>query len=268
MRVQTHPLASDETTNISLPSPPQTTTTKTPLQPPQLPSKIRPKLLSTPHEKIWNLPNTLTFTRLLAAPAVGYLILTTQPLLATSLFLYAGVTDLLDGYLARRYHSQTVLGTIIDPMADKALMTIAVVALALQGGLPVWLAALILVRDAGLALAAVYIRWVSLPPPKTVARYWDFSLPSAEVRPTGVSKVNTFLQLVVVGAAMGVPVLEVGVVEAWRVAEGLELLQYLVAGTTVWSGLSYVYARDAWRILTREEIERRVEERKPGEKPR
>lgn len=148
-------------------------------------------------------------------------------------------------------------------MADKALMTISVVALALQGGgIPIWLAALILGRDVGLAVAAVYIRWISLPPPKTMGRYWDFSLPSAEVRPTGVSKVNTFLQLCLVGAGMVMPVLPAAVVEAWHLVVAFQAFQYVVAATTVWSGASYVFARDAFKILSGEEIERRVREKK------
>ena len=52
----------------------------------------------------------------------------------------------------------------------------------------------------GLGIAAIYYRWISLPPPKTFARYWDFSLPSAEVRPTTISKYNTALQLALIGA--------------------------------------------------------------------
>lgn len=232
---------------------------------PRLHTKILSSLRSTtnftPHEKIWNLPNTLTFTRLAAAPLVGYFILTSQPVLALSLFVYAGVTDLIDGMLARRLQQQTVVGTVIDPMADKALMTISVVALAMQGGISVWLASVILARDVGLAFSAIYIRWISLPEPKTMSRYWDFSLPSAEVRPTGVSKVNTFLQLLLVGAGMVMPVLPMGVVEAWHLVGGFELFQYVVAGTTVWSGASYAFSRDAFKILSREEIEKRVREK-------
>ena len=53
-----------------------------------------------------------------------------------------------------------------------------------------------------LGLVALYYRYISLPGPKTLARYWDFSLPSAEVRPTGISKVNTALQLGLVGWTM------------------------------------------------------------------
>ncbi|KAF7502102.1 hypothetical protein GJ744_007207 [Endocarpon pusillum] len=222
----------------------------------------------TAHEKIWNLPNSLTFSRLLAAPAVGYFILTSQPLAACGLFVYAGLTDLVDGYLARRYQAQTVVGSVIDPMADKALVTIAAVSLAVQGGLPVGLVGLMLARDAGLALAAVYIRWISLPPPKTMRRYWDFSLPSAEVRPSDISKLNTLLQLVLVGTAMLMPLLPPALLRAAHLVAVFDAFQYLVAVTTVWSGASYVFSKDAFTILTRDEIDTRLAEKgKKGKGP-
>lgn len=82
------------------------------------------------------MPNILTFTRLLAAPAVGYLLVNNHHTAALSLFAYAGITDLVDGWIARRYNLQTVVGTIIDPMADKLLMTIGVACLAANGSLP------------------------------------------------------------------------------------------------------------------------------------
>lgn len=69
----------------------------------------------------------------------------------------------------------------------------------------VWLAAIILGRDVGLGIAAIYYRWISLPPPKTFSRYWDFSLPSAEVRPTTISKYNTVLQLGLIGLTTAAP---------------------------------------------------------------
>ncbi|CAZ82800.1 unnamed protein product [Tuber melanosporum] len=133
-------------------------------------------------------------------------------------------------------------------MADKTLMTILTVTLAMKGLLPVWLAGIILSRDIGLAISAIYFRWISLPPPKTMARYWDFSLPSAEVRPTTISKLNTALQLGLIGACMAHPFM-VTMGPGWDIA--LRAMQYTVATTTVWSGLSYVYSKDAVRILKR-----------------
>lgn len=91
---------------------------------------------SSLREDIYTLPNILTFTRLVAAPFVGYCILHDSHIWAVGLFAYAGITDLLDGWIARRWKQQTVVGTVIDPMADKALMTILTVCLAVKGMLP------------------------------------------------------------------------------------------------------------------------------------
>ncbi|CAJ0540661.1 Ff.00g076620.m01.CDS01 [Fusarium sp. VM40] len=198
------------------------------------------------HEDIYTLPNILTFTRLAAAPVIGYLVLHDQHAWAVGLFAYAGITDLLDGWIARRWDSKTVVGTVIDPMADKTLMTILTVCLAVKGALPIWCAGIILGRDVGLAISAIYYRWISLPPPKTFARYWDFSLPSAEVRPTTISKYNTFLQLALVGITTAAPIL------TYDLASALTVMQYVVSGTTIWSGASYIYTKDAVKILNKQ----------------
>jgi cardiolipin synthase len=58
-----------------------------------------------------------------------------------------------------------------------------------------------------------------------MARYWDFSLPSAEVKPTSVSKLNTALQLLLVGSAIAMPVLPVSVIDAWSLREGMAAFQ-------------------------------------------
>ncbi|KAH6684449.1 cardiolipin synthetase [Halenospora varia] len=200
----------------------------------------------TPHENIYTVPNILTFTRLIAAPAIGYLVLHDQHAWAVGLFAYAGITDLVDGWIARKWNLQTVVGTVIDPMADKTLMTILTVCLAIKGALPVWLAAIILGRDVGLGIAAIYYRWISLPPPKTFSRYWDFSLPSAEVHPTTISKYNTALQLALIGATTAIPLVTVDVTTA------MTTMQYLVATTTIWSGASYIYTKDAVKILNQD----------------
>ncbi|KAK1768517.1 hypothetical protein QBC33DRAFT_535248 [Phialemonium atrogriseum] len=221
-------------------------------EPPRKASRLRKVLpalpslpsLPTARENIYTIPNILTFSRLVAAPFVGYTILHDHHAWAFGLFAYAGITDLLDGWIARRWNQKTVVGTVIDPMADKTLVTVLVVALATKGALPVWLAAIILGRDVGLGIAAIYYRWISLPPPKTFARYWDFSLPSAEVRPTTISKYNTALQLALLGLTTVAPVVSVDLTTA------LTAMQYVVATTTVWSGASYVYSKDAVRILS------------------
>ncbi|KUM60735.1 hypothetical protein ACN42_g6380 [Penicillium freii] len=215
---------------------------KTPEQPEE--SKKTPILSRIPlppsHENIYTVPNILTFSRLLAAPVVGYLLVHNYHTAALSLFAYAGITDLVDGYIARRYNLQTVVGTIIDPMADKLLMTIGVACLAVNGSLPVWLAVIILGRDVGLAISAIYYRWISLPEPKTMARYWDFSLPSAEVKPTEISKINTALQLVLVGSAIALPVVPEAFVSAWHLSEAMTGFQHMEA-------LSSTYDHRVWK---------------------
>lgn len=179
-------------------------------------------------ENIYTIPNILTASRIVAAPFIGYCLLHDHHAWALGLFAYAGITDLLDGWIARRWNQGTVVGTVIDPMADKALMTVLTVALAMKGSLPgecdwfrvvvsrilttsevVWLAVIILGRDVALGISAIYYRWISLPPPKTFTRYWDFSLPSAEVRPTTISKYNTFLQLALMGLTTMAPVVPI-----------------------------------------------------------
>ncbi|EPS35716.1 hypothetical protein H072_10868 [Dactylellina haptotyla CBS 200.50] len=183
-------------------------------------------------ENITNVPNVLTVTRLVAAPVIGYLILHDQHTWAVSLLAYASLTDLVDGYIARRWNMQTVIGTVLDPLADKLLMTILTVCLAVKGALPLWIAGLILGKDAGLGVAAIYYRWISLPPPKTFWRYWDFSLPSAEVKPTTISKYNTALQLLLLMTATAEPLV------ATDISTAMTTLQYTVGMTTIWSGLS------------------------------
>ncbi|KAI6887841.1 hypothetical protein KC318_g15235 [Hortaea werneckii] len=226
--------------------------------------KVRSSLTNlTPRENIYNLPNFLTVSRLIAAPVTAYFLVHDHYKWALGLFAYAGFTDLVDGWLARKWKLQTVAGSVIDPMADKALMIILTVTLAIKGALPAYLATLILGRDASLAIAAIYYRYASLPAPKTMGRYWDFSLPSAEVHPTTVSKYNTFLKLVLIGSALALPVVTAGG-EYAGLLHGLGLTdaalnssmhyyQWLVAATTAWSGLSYAYLKDAVTIIGTDE---------------
>lgn len=88
------------------------------------------------HENIYTLPNLLTFSRLAATPLLGWLVVTERHGLAVCLLGYAAFSDLLDGWIARRWKLGTVVGSVIDPMADKALVTVLTVALAVRGTLP------------------------------------------------------------------------------------------------------------------------------------
>ncbi|KAG2042721.1 CDP-alcohol phosphatidyltransferase-domain-containing protein [Suillus americanus] len=195
-------------------------------------------------ENIYTIPNLLTVSRILSCPVLGWSILHDDFFLATGLLVYAGLSDVADGYLARRFNMHSVLGTILDPAADKTLMTTLTVTLAMKGLLPVSLASIIIGRDVLLSLSAFYIRYTSLPAPKTFTRYWDFSIPSAEVRPTTISKYNTFAQLALMCATTVTPILPT------QYNLFVPEMQILVAVTTVWSGLSYVFSKDAVRIVS------------------
>ncbi|KAJ4379282.1 hypothetical protein N0V86_005327, partial [Didymella sp. IMI 355093] len=234
--------------------------------------------LDTPaqrHEQIYNIPNFLTLTRLLATPVVGYLIVHNQHLAAFSLFTYAAFSDLLDGWIARKWKLQTVVGSVVDPMADKLLMTTLVTCLAVNGSMAAPLAVIILGRDVSLAVSALYYRYASLPAPKTMARYWDFSLPSAEVHPTQLSKFNTFLQLTLLGTLLCTNLLHDpaatssaagGILMSIQDVLGGEAgvknlvtgLSGIVASTTLYSGLEYTWKKDAVKILGgNEELKRK-----------
>ncbi|KAK8866126.1 CDP-diacylglycerol-glycerol-3-phosphate 3-phosphatidyltransferase [Kwoniella newhampshirensis] len=186
------------------------------------------------HESPYTIPNALTLMRILACPVLGYTIVQGDFAWATGILFVSGLTDWLDGYLARRFNSRSVLGSILDPAADKALMTTLVGTLAWSGLLPIPLAVIIFGRDLALSISAFYFRFVSLPKPRTLKRYFDPSMPSAEVKPTQISKINTLLQLVLMGVTTVSPLL------TFSIAMPLQALQWTVAGTTIWSGFSYI----------------------------
>jgi len=96
------------------------------------PSQRKPSL----RENIYTFPNLLTVSRIAACPVLGWSILSDNYSAATCLLLYAGITDWLDGFMARKYDMTSVLGTILDPAADKALVSTLVVTLTMQGLLP------------------------------------------------------------------------------------------------------------------------------------
>ncbi|MCX7116105.1 MAG: CDP-alcohol phosphatidyltransferase family protein [Gammaproteobacteria bacterium] len=135
-----------------------------------------------------HLPNIISFLRLCLI--VPFLICLYDRLYQSAfyVFILAGLTDGIDGWLARYLHCQTELGRFIDPMADKSLIACAVFSLALLGQLPWWLVVLILAKDATLTIGAfIWYRRIE----KTV----DFS-------PSKLSKFNTFIQISLVALCL------------------------------------------------------------------
>ncbi|XP_072166642.1 probable cardiolipin synthase (CMP-forming) [Diadema setosum] len=207
-------------------------------------SKMKVKEL---RENIFTIPNLLTMSRLVMSPVLGYLVVTEQFLLGTVLFALAGVTDLLDGWIARNFaNQQSVLGSIIDPLADKCLISILTISLTYSNLIPVSLTALIVLRDIGLVSAAFYLRYQSLPPPITAKRFFDATHATVQMKPTFISKVNTAVQLSLVGFTLVAPVLE------FTDHPYLHGLWYVTAATTIMSGLSYVLRRDVFKYLQKE----------------
>lgn len=166
------------------------------------------------------------------------------------LFCIAGVSDMLDGYIARNFPGQaSTLGMAIDPLADKLLMTIVTLSLTWVDLFPTTLAVLFITRDVLLILAGFALRYISLSPPVTLRRYFDVSLPSAEVYPTASSKVNTLVQLVAVAASLAAPL------ASWSTESPLLQGLWALAGvTTVVSGASYAYhGASCFKILSSSE---------------
>ncbi len=213
-------------------------------------------------EDLLTLPNVLTMLRLALTPYIGYLVATHQFAPACVLLFVASITDVLDGWLARRTGKYTVFGSIADPAADKALVTTMVVSLALSGMLPWPIATVILGRDIALVVAAFVIRYRTLQPPKTLQRYFNPRLPSASVTPTQISKYNTFLQLLLLGILTMYPLLYPNsppppLVPAKQeddstkrlVDRAVAALMWITAATTVWSGLGYIGGAGARKVL-------------------
>lgn len=166
------------------------------------------------------LPNVLTGLRLaLIAPFV-YTLVTERFAAALALFTLAGMTDVLDGYLASRFNWRTWLGGVLDPLADKALLIAGFVALATAGLAPLWLLVLVLLRDVIIVGGALT---------------YHFFIAPFQAAPTLLSKLNTLVQLGFVFITLVNSVFAL-------YANGIsQLLIWLVACTTIASGFHYVW---------------------------
>jgi cardiolipin synthase (CMP-forming) len=167
------------------------------------------------------LPNLITMARLCAVPATVWLILNSRLDLAFWLFVAAGVSDAVDGWVARVRNARSALGAILDPMADKLLLVCVFVTLAAIGVLPDWLAILVVFRDL-VIVGGVLVLWVLGQPPK--------------IRPLFVSKANTVAQIAL--AALALLLAGFGL----RADGLLTAVVWTVAGTTFASGAAYVAA--------------------------
>jgi cardiolipin synthase len=168
---------------------------------------------------IVNLPNIITFARLCAVPVAIWLTLRGQLALTFGLFAAAGVSDAVDGWLARR-RGGSALGAMLDPLADKALLVSMFVTLAITGVLPDWLAILAVFRDLVIIAGLIVM--------------WQLAIP-VRIRPLAISKLNTALQLVLVGVALLLRGFDL------HAEPLLTVLIWAVAFTTLVSGAAYVW---------------------------
>ena len=166
-----------------------------------------------------NLANIITFARLCAVPAAVWLVLHDDFATAFWLFVAAGASDAVDGWLARR-NGPTMVGTVLDPVADKLLLVSMYVTLAAVQELPDWLAILVVFRDL-LIVGGVLVLAVT---GQKVA-----------IRPLLVSKLNTVLQIVLVALTLAMAA------TGWRWPLVTQVLAWVVAASTLASGAAYVW---------------------------
>lgn len=195
-------------------------------------------------ENVATIPNLLCIGRIVMSPYLGYVIIQSEFSLAMGMLVVAGLTDMADGFIARNWPGQASrLGSFLDPLSDKILVGSLVISMSYAELLPLWLTGMILFRDVFLIGAGFVIRYISLPQPRTLSRYFDVTHATAQLAPTFISKVNTAVQLAAVATTLGAPI--------WSYVDHpyLHALWYLTGFTTVAAALSYIVNKDTYKIL-------------------
>src|SRR5580693_1849552 len=168
---------------------------------------------------LFTAPNLITFGRLCAVPLAFWLILEHRLDYAFFLFVAAGLSDAVDGWLARRFGGNSI-GALLDPVADKALLVTMYVTLAAVGELPDWLAILVVFRDLVIVGGVIALSVLGMP---------------VLIRPLYISKLNTALQIVLVALTL----LLAGYGLQALLAK--QILIWVVGLTTLASGAAYVW---------------------------
>ncbi len=167
-----------------------------------------------------NIPNLLTILRILLAPLLVIFLINERFDLAFVVFAVAGISDGLDGFLARVMKQKTRIGAILDPIADKALLASAYITLAVIGFIPNWLAVTVISRDIIIVFGVLVLLLFQS---------------GIEIHPTIISKLTTLFQLLTIFVVLFATVTHME----------LDRLQFccyiLTAILTIASGLDYLY---------------------------
>jgi len=165
-----------------------------------------------------NLPNFITLLRIAATPVAVWLIVENHLIWAFWVFIVAGISDGVDGFIAKRFNMETELGKYLDPIADKVLLVSVYVTLGIEGILPNWVVILVVFRDVFIVGGALLFETMTH---------------SLTMQPLMVSKINTVLQITLattVMASVGYGIALAGV---------LDILMVLTAMATILSGVTY-----------------------------
>ncbi|MCH7912874.1 MAG: CDP-alcohol phosphatidyltransferase family protein [Deltaproteobacteria bacterium] len=174
-----------------------------------------------------NLPNYLTFIRIATIPFFLVLLFSRLYGYALLVFLIGGITDALDGPVARFTNQRTRLGAYLDPLADKLLIISSLVVLTLIDGVPAWLTILVLSRDVIVTLGYGAIYFVVEE--------------RMEIQPSTLGKINTFLLLLTITIVL------VSLYDPNMIPSPLPFYFFLLSAvTTIISGLQYVYRGLVW----------------------
>ena len=167
-----------------------------------------------------NIPNLITLLRIILVPVIVILLIQGSYYKALIVFVIAGLSDALDGSLARILKQQTVLGAYLDPIADKALLISSFVTLSILHIIPSWLAVIVISRDFIILLGISVLSMMSI---------------TVEIKPAFVSKVTTALQLISILLALSIKCLPYDLNGMW-----LLILYWVTALFTILSGLHYI----------------------------
>ena len=168
-----------------------------------------------------NLPNFLSLLRIILVPVIVIFLIQGSYAKVLIVFVVAGLTDALDGALARLLNKQTKLGSFLDPLADKILLSTSFIALAIFSLIPSWLAVIVISRDFLILLGIMILSMMSV---------------TYEIKPIFVSKVTTTLQIATVFFALLLKTVTYDIISYnWII-----VLSWLTASFTIISGLIYI----------------------------